>query len=235
MLKSHASAWASDAPTPAQIKEFFAQVESGKVTKARFQKFLRGVSEKDYGETLLDWQRFYNKYFFNQDKDFSGLRIPERREGFNRLIVVAEGMTSGRIFVRMNERMPAWKYWQNLDVIISDRKADHDYAIWVRDREEADEELKNKSANGLKKEGISGITLEERLLYELKFFEETCKHLDMDNVTLCAGSRDPDGGVPSVHWLSDEVDVDWHGAGVDVGWYSPDYRGDRIRARAAVS
>lgn len=39
---SHATAWASDAPTPAQMKELFAQIESGRVTKNRLQEFLRG-------------------------------------------------------------------------------------------------------------------------------------------------------------------------------------------------
>lgn len=41
MRKSHATGWASDAPTPAQIKEFFAQVEAGRITKNRLQSFLR--------------------------------------------------------------------------------------------------------------------------------------------------------------------------------------------------
>ena len=41
MTKSHAAGWASDAPTPAQIKELFAQIDSGRVTKSRLQSFLR--------------------------------------------------------------------------------------------------------------------------------------------------------------------------------------------------
>ncbi|MBI4149711.1 hypothetical protein HY491_04640 [Candidatus Woesearchaeota archaeon] len=45
MAKSHAAGWASDAPTPAQIKELFAQIESGRITKQRLQRVLRGNSE----------------------------------------------------------------------------------------------------------------------------------------------------------------------------------------------
>lgn len=41
MPQSHVNGWASDAPTPAQIKEFFAQIESGRVTKENLQAFLR--------------------------------------------------------------------------------------------------------------------------------------------------------------------------------------------------
>lgn len=236
MAKSHASAWASDAPTPAQFKEFFSQVDSGKVTKDRLQAFLRGeVSPNDTRATdvsvqslLSDWERFYKKHF-GMDRDFlSGLRIPERKEGFTRLIVVAQGMTPEKIFAKVKSAMPAWKYWGNLDGIVSDRRADHDYAIWIRDRVEADEELKSRSANDLKKEGIPGITLEERLLYELKFFEETGKHLDVQNITLCAGSRSPDGSVPSVHWGGDE-------AHVHVDWYDPVSRRGLLRSRAVVS
>jgi hypothetical protein len=37
---------------------------------------------------------------------------------------------------------------------------------------------------------IRGHYLLERLLYELKYFAETGKHLDIDNLTLCSGSRD---------------------------------------------
>lgn len=226
MFKSHASAWASDAPTPAQIKEFFAQIESGKITKNQFQIFLRGDMPKGkYNELLSDWERFYKKHF-GLEKDFSTLKVPERKEGFDQLIVVAKGLTPEKIFSAIKSLMPAWKYWDNLNEIVSNRKTDKDYCIWVRDRVEADEELKNKSANDLKKEGIPGITLEERLIYELSFFDETGKHLDIENWTLCAGSRDPHGRVPDVHW---------DGGLVHVHWYFPDARRDGIRTRAAVS
>jgi hypothetical protein len=41
MNRSHAAARASATPTPAQLKELFAQIEVGRVTKARLQAFLR--------------------------------------------------------------------------------------------------------------------------------------------------------------------------------------------------
>lgn len=91
---------------------------------------------------------------------------------------------------------------------------------------EADEDLKNKSANDLEKEGIPGITLRERLLYELAYFNKTGQHLDVKNVTLCAGSRDSGGRVPRVRWGSDELYV---------RWYAPGSRGDDLRSRRAVS
>lgn len=41
MKKSHVAGWASDSPTPAQLKEFFSQIESGRITKRTLQVFLR--------------------------------------------------------------------------------------------------------------------------------------------------------------------------------------------------
>ncbi len=41
MTKSHATGWVSDAPTPAQMKELFAQIDSGRMTKTRLQVALR--------------------------------------------------------------------------------------------------------------------------------------------------------------------------------------------------
>ena len=42
MRKSHTAGWASDAPTPAQLKELFSQIASGRINKRRLQTFLQG-------------------------------------------------------------------------------------------------------------------------------------------------------------------------------------------------
>lgn len=41
MSESRATGWPSDAPTAAQVKELFAQIESGRITKEGLQAFLR--------------------------------------------------------------------------------------------------------------------------------------------------------------------------------------------------
>ena len=96
---------------------------------------------------------------------------------------------------------------------------------------EADEEQKNKSYYDLEREGIvkDCIALRERLLMELQCFQETGDHLDIENVTLCAGSRDLGGSVPRVGWYPDLLSE------VRVGWDRPGDAGDRLRARVAVS
>ncbi|MBU1159674.1 hypothetical protein KKD04_00640, partial [Patescibacteria group bacterium] len=105
---------------------------------------------------------------------------------------------------------------------------DNAYAIRVRNVVEADEEFKNLSANQLKEQNIPGITLEERLIYEIKFFKETGKHLDIQNITLCAGSRYVDGDVPYVRWSPSYGEL-------RVLWYVPGPRNDYLCARQAVS
>lgn len=44
MSESRAAGWPSDAPTAAQLKEFFTQIETGRITKERLQTFLRRES-----------------------------------------------------------------------------------------------------------------------------------------------------------------------------------------------
>ncbi len=92
--------------------------------------------------------------------------------------------------------------------------------------QEADEDLKNMSANDLDREGVIGITLRERLLYELGYFEKTGQYLDEKTITLCAGSRYSDGYVPGVDRSSGKIFI---------YWYFPDRRNDNLRSRREVS
>lgn len=89
---------------------------------------------------------------------------------------------------------------------------------------EADRDLASKSAQDLEKEGIEGITLRERILMELSYFKETGKHLDIDNWTLCSGSRGSVGEVP---------DARWYGGKFFVYWYDPSHRYPYLRSRRA--
>jgi len=109
----------------------------------------------------------------------------------------------------------------NLSQIKSDRSGK--YEIDFKPNIEADEDYKNMSADDVK--GIKTITLEERLLMELQYFKRTGQHLDIQNVTLCAGSRCSDGSIPCVYGRYDKLEV-----------YDcrPDDHDDYLRARAVV-
>lgn len=182
----------------------------------------------DFSVYLEGWQNFYFETGLSPTPvDFSGVTIPEKREGFDRLLIVLEGLTLNGVMAKLKELMPTWQYYDDLDKAVThnDRVADHTYAIWVRDRVEADEEHKNKSANALAEARIFGITLLERMIFEFKYLKETGQHLDLINVTLCAGSGYADG-VPSARWVDDEFGV---------GGCDPDASGGALRGREVVS
>jgi len=220
-----------------RMHDLFERVRTGGVDFAETMAGLQCLSEKKNETTSLGnpnkteivrWQKFYKKVF-EESMDFSNTHIPERPGTGWWLIILAKGMTPEKLFKKCRENFGAWKWTDdNLDeIVISDRTAkDGHYAIWVKSNVEADEEFKNISANKLKAQGHNGITLEERLVLELFYFWKTKKHLDIQNWTLCTGSRYADGGVPRVGWGDDEVRVDW---------CSPGDALDYLRSRQAVS
>jgi hypothetical protein len=74
-MTSHATGYGSEQPTPAQLKELFAQIESGRVNKGRLQEFLRGSTQAITAEIAQEvmgkknffgpqeWVKFFGKKF----------------------------------------------------------------------------------------------------------------------------------------------------------------------------
>ena len=188
-------------------------------------------SGKPLSQQLADWKLFYKK-FFRHNLDINNIQIPDQPNGFDRLIVVAKGFTLNQIYAVMVRHFDCWQYTEDLDKVITrnDRDANKTdtYAVWLRDRQEADEENQNLSAKEVWDKKIQGITLAERMLYELKFWDETGDHLDMDNVTLCAGSRRSDDDVPYMSFGSDDQTV-------SVGWCYSGAPHGHLRARSVGS
>jgi hypothetical protein len=197
------------------LSDLMLKLKAGSFTTRELELFVQRknpfVSDVDI---LADWTKFYRDYL-DLRVDLSGIKIPTYKSGLNRMIVVARelvalGKPYAFIIEAMKKRFSVWTYFDDLDkmIVINDRWPDKiSYAVSFRDRVEADEELKNFSANDLAKENISGVTCLERLLYELKYFAETGNHLDIKNITLCSGSRCSDGRVPLVHFGDGKVDV----------------------------
>lgn len=215
------------------LKDFFRQINDGSLTLQQTTTFTEHRNpfelELDISTLVSDWQNFY-KDVFGIKADFSNLRIPKKQPGFNRLIVMAKGMTAQKVYDKCKELFPCWKWTdKNLDTIVkSERTAGNDtYAIWIRNEIEADKELKSLSANDLKEKNILGITLEERFIYELKYFKETDKHLDKKRITLCTGSHRSDGSVPSVDWRGN--------SDFKVGRYFLGYRDSHFCSRQVIS
>lgn len=192
-------------------------------------KFLRREPLFVVTDIRSEWSEFYRKYF-RMSMDFSDVGIPDDPGSFDRVILIPKGLTLAVVIKAIRKCFPADVYIDNPDRDVTEniRKADCNYAIRCRDRVEADEELQNTSANQLKERGINNLTLLERLVYELKYYSETNEHLDVINVTLCAGSRHSDGHVPNVLWHPDSGKL-------HIYWCRPGSSGDSLRARQAVS
>lgn len=191
-------------------------------------RILRG-SELPTG-VIAEWTAFYQKVGI--EVDLTGLVLPDYEKGLDRLLVIPKGLTLNQFWAACQKLFggKTWSaYGDDLDANVptNDRVSTVSYAIRVRERVEADEELKNMSANDLKKKKIASITLLERLVYGSKYFDETGQHLDRKNATLCAGSRYSDGNVPYVCLNSD--------GRVCVGWYDPNASDVFLRTRSVVS
>jgi len=171
---------------------------------------IKTKEEKEYDENTQEkikkWQLFY-KEIFNIELDTKDLIIPQlsesQKEKFKWLIIMPKGLTIDTIWNKVKEKMKT-----NAEIIFIDVKKSvrttekNSYVIWTRDTIEADPELANLSAEQIKEKGINPIMLEERLVQELFYnWKNPDKHLDLDNLTLCVGSRHPLGRVPSVRWF----------------------------------
>lgn len=193
------------------------------------RRFGQKTAEKMFTEQLTSWTALYTELGVVFDP--AQIKMPTHREGFDRLIVVPKGMMAQKAFELCSARFGGncWKYTSSsLDQVVPEDKNDRtaeagSYAIWIRDRQEADKELKSQSADDLTTEEIKGITLCERLLFEIKYHAETGKHLDVKNWTLCSGSRNSGGNVPSVYWCDGKLNV---------GCYGVSSRDPNLRSRA---
>lgn len=194
---------------------------------------LRSIFEKCMPSSLVNrqlakWREIYKNHF---GVDLGSVQIPTHRKGFDRLIIIAHGLSIQQTYDVCASLFSCLKSTDrslNEAVPTNDRMPTvGTYAIWVRDRIEADEELKNLSANNLAVKGTPSETIMERELHEIVYFLETGRHLDLHNVTLASGSRSGRGYVPR---------ADWHDGKFYVGviWYSPDDSDGALRARQVV-
>ncbi|MBI4119136.1 MAG: hypothetical protein HY452_02645 [Parcubacteria group bacterium] len=186
----------------------------------------------DVSAILTTHHSFYHQ-FFGLDLDLSTVRIPPQRPDFTRPLIIAQGLTPNQVYEVCQKRFPYSKYADDLDSVLDwdeeeRNPKDGAYAIWVRDRVEADVELKNLSADQIKEKGLTTETLLERLLHGLMYWSETNKHLDTNTVTLCTGSRSRRGNVPNADWHRDRDEF-------RVGWCGPRSAHGNLRARAVVS
>jgi len=174
---------------------------------------------------LVDWQKYLGEVFGITADFLSMIKLPPFRQGFGWGVVMPQDLLVQRMLDILKLRFDGklWQWCQNVDAELDPAKevrttANGPYVIWCRDRVEADEELKNLSANDLSTRGTNCMTEPERIMLEGWFHWKTGGHLDIKNVTLSAGSRWSDGDVPRADWHGDDkfyvyrYDVDdWDG------------------------
>ena len=208
--------------TDAQLQYYLGKKES--IRKQLFDMFNQTDAYVEERELL---RKFYQKYF-SLDVNVADVNIPEKpTEGDWRLLIVARGLLLNQVYDRMSKAFKCWEYADDLDASVTKnaRSTKETYAIWVRVGVEPDEKYLGKSANQADPDMKLGVTLLERMLLEIVYFDETGKHLDIVGWTRCTGSRYAGGDVPSVSLGGDEVHV---------GWGSPDDSVTRGGLREAV-
>lgn len=218
--------------TASQLKDFFRQIEDGSIRRYHFQAFLD--HQNPWG-VQFNWQAVYEKLGRLSELEKFLAENANADCGHQNFwsAPVLEGVTPNKVVAAMRVAgVKFYLYADDLDLAVTtndrDPNRDGSYVVHFRETVEADPELAGKSANDLAREGVKSITLLERLLLEFAYFLATGEHLDIENTTLCSGSRYSDGRVPGVGWGADDGEV-------YVGWCRPDNRSPGLRARAAVS
>ena len=182
--------------------------------------------------TFAIWQMVYEQMDGIDDvaRGLLGLDLTPRPGLW--VIPVLQGVAPNKVVAALRRlKVNVWSYIDDLDALVNENDRDPkdgSYVIYCRQTIEADEQFKSLSVNELKTQGIKGLTLTERLLIEPAYFLATDGHLDVQNLTLCSGSRRPDGRVPSVSWDLDDRRV-------YVSVWSPSDRRVNLCCREAIS
>lgn len=178
-------------------------------------------------EKIKDWENFLKKRFPETQFDLSKLEIPQRtaeeEKEFTRLLFSTSKL---KLFKKCEELFPSVNNtFEDLDEFI-EKDAGEDSFKWVRDVEAADKKHKNKSGNMAGKEKLNAETISDRVMHEIKYFDETGDHLDKQTGTLTS-SRDSGGKFLFA--------ADWDGGWFHVSWSSPGDRNTHWRFRQVVS
>jgi hypothetical protein len=173
-----------------------------------------------------DWEKFYEKNF-NLFLDFSNVVIPEVTDNFSRIIIVPPQLTYAEVMAAAAKKFTILLWNAHRGARFYDRDVSDDrvdtvaYAIRTKIFVLEEESPTDMPATDLINQGFRGITLKERILMELKCFDETGRHIDPKNWTLCAGSRENFSAsdfnnsrfqdyVPAVKWNKDHLWIFHH-------------------------
>jgi hypothetical protein len=163
-------------------------------------------------EEIASWRKFFREHL-EMETDFF-LRMPRLRKGASQSVIVCPGVTPLNLWRKCEEQFPCategigddMDFW--LSNVTSKRVAEESaYGVWIIDDmlfQEFEAFAKaisdaGKSAESLDSGTLGGITLEERLLFELKYFRERGSHAPKAVAPrVCLGSHYFGGTTPTV-------------------------------------
>lgn len=185
---------------------------------------------------LSKWADFYRAHEM-ESGSLVDVRVPPLQMGFDRLLVVPQGLTFAQVYIACEKRFKCWMsppmvsaMTLNANTFRNDRNPrDAPYTVWVRETANSDRILRLHSAQRLWELGIAGITLLERLVYGLMYRHELGIDLDQSTMTLCHGSRimyEGDIHCPVVYTKNGTMVIDL---------FQDDLSGHELRARQVIS
>jgi hypothetical protein len=200
------------------LQTMMGQVSNGTRTLAQLRLFTEGQNPFSSRMDIIDeWGTFYSKYF-GIDVDFSQVAVPVVNEGGYRLIINA--VPSYNLAIdRIRRCFEVWLRpgFEDLDrMMLPDiRRVDKGpYAILFRpDSHKSKGSIFQDSGFQGDDKGSAGVTLMERLIFELKHWSETGRHpedygSEPAGWSKCSGSRFKDGAVPHIVWRGKSLEID---------------------------
>jgi len=218
------------------LADLSLKIQNGTMTPKQLEMFLKGQNpfeNLDYSIILNDWEKFFYK-IHGLKVDFAGVRIPEADDNaFPWFSCSPENFSTERAFSGGKKLYNKWKWTdESLDDVLDlsfGRDSQKDpYIVRFHANWEADKALKNLSADIIAEKKINTATLKERILLGDFLYWKYKRHLDVKNITLCAGSRGSDRLVPYVCWAPGYLEV-------RVDWYYSSSAYSVLRARKVVS
>ena len=215
---------------PDWVSDELQRIVEGQIAQLTVSRGVILATAIDFSLWLAKWEKFYKKVY-GRKYDFSGISIPQADDIFAWPVCMAGDIPAEDWLSAGKDPFPFWKYTtEKLDDVIDfsfgrDGLA-RQYIVRFKANTEADEELKNISANKIAEMGINTGSLKERLALGRFLSWDRSLTLDKETFTLCTGSRDSGGGVP---------DVDWGDGRLRVRWCAPDEADPHLRSRQAVS
>lgn len=184
----------------------------------------------DYSVVLAEWEKYFWK-IHRIRVDFAGVNIPKAEDDeFPWFVCKPENFSTEQAYGGGKRQYSKWRWNKNpldkeLDLSFGRDGRQYPYIVRFRPNWEADESLKNISAETILKKEINTGTLKERLLLGDFLYWKYRGHLDMNNATLCSCSRCNDGDVPVVDWHDNRMSVYGDDSGLARGY---------LRSRLAV-